>query len=196
MTSVDAPPQVFSPEFGSPEFFGVYSELVHSTFRGWTPRFRLASDDVTIEPNGWRMESEAVEDASSWRADDHWEELINCILSEQSNLKDRTYTHVRRLAKNKASVTPKPRHVTDADRIYRAKSILENKFNKQIGLMINTHDDSPLKDTTIQSQLKAEFGDLLTFVFTDSKQNPDVIRPEMNHIQVTAQEFLFQLANP
>jgi hypothetical protein len=188
--SIVGPVQLTTPAFDSAESRGIFSELVHATFRGWSPHFRVADDSVTIEPDGWRMVSEAVEDLSSWNPLDHFNELVHCILAEQSNLSRRSSSHPKKLAVTKDHATPGPSNLQPADRLPRARALLKAKFHQQMSLMVETDDQSPLRDPVLQEMMKREFGDLMTLVLSDASQDAEPLRNRIQGIQVTAQLFL------
>jgi hypothetical protein len=185
-----APVQLSTPAFDSAESRGIFSELVHATFRGWTPHFRVTEDLSTIEPAGWRMVSEAVEDPLSWNAQDHFKELVNCIVAAQPSLIRSSNLTPRLLAKSKARATHVQASIQEADRLPRAKAILLSQFHKQMCLMLETDDNSPLRNPAVQDKMKQEFGDLLTLVFSDASQDQEPLRGPIQNIQVAAQSFL------
>jgi hypothetical protein len=185
-----SPVQLSTPVFDSSESRGIFSELVHATFRGWTPHFRVTEDLSTIEPAGWRMVSEAVEDPSSWNAQDHFKELVNCIVAAQSSLIRPSSLTPRSLAKSKELSTQVQASIQEADRLPRAKAILLWQFHKQMCLMLETDDNSPLRDTVLQAKMKQEFGDLMTLVLSDASQDQGALRDPIQNIQVAAQQFL------
>lgn len=187
-----------APSFGEheEEHFLLYSELVHATFRQWSPKLSLASDGETLESIGWRMQSQAVSDPNSWHAQAHFEHLVDQVVATQpyfSEVPKTTLVATAAQSEEWLRDIPRVGNLSAANRLASAKRLLEERFDDQLALLIEADKGSPFESNELQQKLRQHFDQLILFVFKDRRNRDAAACEELSALQVTAQQFLGHL---
>lgn len=197
------------PDDDAREFLDMMIEVCHSVMRKWPSRWRLSADQTRISPGSWILESAALSHPSSWHERDHVEHLTDRILASAPEL---------RPAGGKLAISP-PAHAvapaagegaapslpgnlppapltTAADRVrqIKARRLLQERLNKQIGLVIAAAQaDSPYQSESLRAQVFKLFGSLVAVALPAASQaEDDGLLERVAAMQATLQQFMLQ----
>lgn len=177
-------------------------ELCHSTLRQWPSRWSLSADRTAVLPGSWILESPALSHPSSWRAHDHLTHLVGRVVAsapegmrpQRSKLP--TESDSAQSAESLSGATEPAITLSNADRLRlaNARRLLQERFNSQIGLVIDAvQPNSPYQSEALRSQVATLFGGLVAVALPSPPAgSADELIGRIGALQAAIHQFTLQ----
>ena len=195
------------PDDDAREILGMMIEVCHSVMRKWPSRWQLSADQTRLAPGSWILESAALSHPSSWHEHDHVEHLTDRILASAPEVRPAggklaitSPARAAALAAGEGSLAGRlpTSAVPGAGDLYRqgrARRLLQERLNKQIGLVIAAaQPDSPYQSESLRAQVFKLFGSLVAVALPAAGQADDDggLLERVAAMQATLQQFMLQ----
>ncbi len=182
-------PEIGIAEFEDPEQLDIMIEVLHASLRSWPVNLKLSDNNSCLESGSWTLSPAGIS-PGAWNEDDHLHHLSERIWSSRPTPDDglRGKDHGPWPAEDDASIGPA------GQRLKQAKSLLENRLRRQIGLLLDTRTPgSPYAEHPMRKKLGETFGELIAVVLPAADRDPDPLtQDKLIRIQAEGQQFLLK----